>query len=363
MNVRCFYGGELCSEFLSYLRSALLSNSVIPLYVIASTRTSLIPGISLAGANPELTLLTPTLDVEYLLMGRVLSMDLIPTTPEGIPTPALITRACLNLVGLKGLVVNAGVFKDPKVPHVVLPSKCVGGRIDTEYALPKGTSERLFNEAKLLGSSMGRYFKLVVIGESMAGGTTTALSIMSALGFNAWGRVSSSAPNNPLKLKEEVVKKALSRLRGNESVFEINDLVGDPLHISIAGLAVGALKVGAKVLLGGGTQMCAVLAILNRLGITGSNSLAIGTTSWLVKFTPTIKDLVSDILPTVPIIYADLSFSNSRFEGLRKYEVGYVKEGVGAGASAILALAKGFDVEEVVKSIEDEYERVIKSVK
>ena len=363
MDVRCFYGDRVCSEFLSYLRSALLSNSVIPLYVIASTRTSLIPGISLAGANPDLTLLTPTLDVEYLLTGGVLSLDVIPTTPEGIPTPALITRACLNLVGLKGLVVDAGVFREPKVPHVVLPSRCVGGRVDSEEALPRGTSERLFNEAKLLGNSIGRYFKLVVIGESMAGGTTTALSIMTALGFNAWGKVSSSAPNNPLKLKEEVVRKALNRLTGNESVFEINDLVGDPLHISIAGLAVGALEAGAKVLLGGGTQMCAVLAILSRLGITGDNSLAIGTTSWLVKFTPTIKDLVSNILPNTPIIYADLSFSNSRFEGLRKYEVGYVKEGVGAGASAILALARGYSTKEVIRSIEDEYERVVKGVK
>ncbi len=354
--VKCFHGE--CSSFIEFIEGSLRDSSVLPVVTIASTRTSLIPGISLAGAEPKLTLLTPTLDVEYLISGEVLTLKLIPTTPEGIPTPALITRACFKLLNLSALVVNAGAFKEPKVPTASLPSRVVGGRIDVEEALPKGTSESLFREAKYLGRLLGSYADLIVIGESMAGGTTTALSIMTALGFNAWGRVSSSSPKNPLSLKEEVVRKALSRLRSGLDVFAVNDLVGDPLHVSIAGLALGAIEAGSRVLLGGGTQMCAVLAILKKLGRLRSDYLAIGTTSWLVRFTPSIKDLVIDIEPKVPIIYSDLSFSNSRFSGLRSYEVGYVKEGVGAGAASILAMLSGFSRDEVLGAIESEYERV-----
>ncbi|MEM2302276.1 MAG: TIGR00303 family protein, partial [Sulfolobales archaeon] len=43
---------------------AIDPQNCVPIYVIASTRTSTIPGISIAGASPELTLYTPALDVE-----------------------------------------------------------------------------------------------------------------------------------------------------------------------------------------------------------------------------------------------------------------------------------------------------------
>jgi NaMN:DMB phosphoribosyltransferase len=42
----------------------------------------------------------------------------------------------------------------------------------------------------------------------------------------------------------------------------------------------------------------------------------------------------------VPILAADIDFTPSRFEGLKAYEKGIVKEGVGAGGAAIAAMAK-----------------------
>jgi len=78
------------------LRGEVLQEESLCVYVIASTKTSTIPGISLAGQAPLFTLFTPTLDVEYLYHGAPVSFPVIPTTPEGIPTPAIITLQLLN---------------------------------------------------------------------------------------------------------------------------------------------------------------------------------------------------------------------------------------------------------------------------
>ncbi|MEM3511163.1 MAG: hypothetical protein QXY80_00740, partial [Candidatus Jordarchaeales archaeon] len=59
--------------------------------VIGNTETAKIPGISAAGKNPELTDYTPAADVELLFYGECRCIDGVPVTPEGIPTPALIT--------------------------------------------------------------------------------------------------------------------------------------------------------------------------------------------------------------------------------------------------------------------------------
>jgi NaMN:DMB phosphoribosyltransferase len=50
-----------------------------------------------------------------------------------------------------------------------------------------------------------------------------------------------------------------------------------------------------------------------------------------------ITGLVRDIVPEVPIAYTMLSFSNAPYIGLRLYECGYVKEGVGAGGTTVIA--------------------------
>jgi uncharacterized protein (TIGR00303 family) len=326
------------------------------IYTIASTRTSTIPGISIAGATPHLTLYTPALDVEYLVIGKARSLNVIPVTPDGIPTPAVLTRACLSLLGSKVFIVDSGSYVEPMVTHFDLSSRVVGGSIDSEQALEPGTSERLFREARILGRLFGGLFRTVLIGESMPGGTTTAMAILSALGHRA--SVSSASRDNPLDLKRRIVSAALTRITRSMDIYSINDRVGDPLHISIAGIAVGVLEKGSRVILAGGTQMAAVVAIAKRIrGFL--DGVTIATTRWVINDrTADLTGMIEEIAPETGLAYLDIDLSSSPYPGLRKYEEGYVKEGVGAGGTCFMALLRGHNSGEVLEAIYREYRGV-----
>ncbi|MGF3573592.1 MAG: nicotinate mononucleotide-dependent phosphoribosyltransferase CobT, partial [Candidatus Bathyarchaeia archaeon] len=61
---------------------------------------------------------------------------------------------------------------------------------------------------------------------------------------------------------------------------------------------------------------------------------------------------------------ADIDFNQSRFGGLRAYEAGVVKEGVGAGGAAIAAMAKSegsITKDTLLREIERNYERLVAS--
>ena len=115
--------------------------------------------------------------------------------------------------------------------------------------------------------------------------------------------------------------------------------VGDPMMAAMTGLVIGGAKQG-PVLMAGGTQMTAVLAVINALNPEALCNVAIGTTRWVAK------DVKSDICGIVkqfydvPVLAADLDFGRSKYPGLRIYETGLVKEGVGAGGASIAAMAK-----------------------
>lgn len=358
--VKVLYNEEGWEKFVGRGLSYVLS-----VYFIASTKVSTIPGISVAGSDPGLTLYTPALDVEYLMTGAPRTLRVIPTTPDGIPTPALLTRVALGLSGIPHIVVDCGSYADPKVPHVDIPGRSVGGRIDVEDALPHDIVVRLFDNSRTLGLALGSEGSLLVVGESMPGGTTTAMATIEALGYRAVGRVSSASPTNPHGLKREVFERAVGRVGKSlpvESAFEAASHFGDPLHISLAGFLAGAIERGSRVLLSGGTQMCAVLAIARALGLRLAGRAAIGTTRWIAKDASSdIVGLVRDVYPEVPIVYIDLDLSNSAYWGLRAYEEGYVKEGVGAGGTLIVsAMLKGFTPAELLGAVHEEYERVLR---
>ncbi len=362
--MRCVSGLGDCSSVLGGLRKGVL----LGVYVIASTKTSTIPGISVAGASPEATLYTPALDVEYLYLGMPVGMSVIPVTPEGLPTPAVITRSCIELGKIPAVIVDAGSAIRPKVPHVTLPSRVVGRRIDVAAALPSGTARKLYSEAKLLGRRLAAGgAHAFIVGESMPGGTTTAMAILAGLGYDALGKTSSSSPNNPVELKVKVVEKALYRLRQEvkcdpSNPFGIIDCVGDPLHVALAGFAVGALTEGSTVLLAGGTQMAAVLAIMKAVDpdVLKHGNVAIGTTKWVIEDESSdLKGLVKEVSPSTSVMFTELSFSDSPCPGLRMYEEGYVKEGVGAGGTSIAVEVKGFKLSGIKEAIYKEYERLI----
>ena len=154
--------------------------------------------------------------------------------------------------------------------------------------------------------------------------------------------------------------RALERARGLGDVFEKIDEVGDPVHVSIAGLARGAAEAGALVGLAGGTQMAAVLAILARTSPSILDRVGVLTTPWIINDTSAdMAGLVRDIAPSVPVIATRFSFQGTRHRGLRAYDEGFVKEGVGAGGALVLGVARGLGLEELRRLIEEEYERVL----
>jgi len=72
------------------------------------------------GKHPELTDYTPPADVELLLSGRCKCIPGVPVTPQGIPTPALITLSALRLANILALVANGGLKTNPYVPFLDL---------------------------------------------------------------------------------------------------------------------------------------------------------------------------------------------------------------------------------------------------
>ncbi|MEM2312788.1 MAG: TIGR00303 family protein [Candidatus Nezhaarchaeales archaeon] len=330
--------------------------------VIGSTETAKIPGISAAGKYPELTDYTPPADVELLLLGFCRCMQGVPVTPEGIPTPALITMSALKLADIPALVVNGGVKVKPHVPFLDLGGK-PGGDIRTGKAVEN--VEEILSRAKIAGENLSKTADYLVIGESIPGGTTTALGVMLAMGIDAKGKVSSSMPNNPHELKIKTVEEGLKASKitpgslANDPIKAIS-LIGDPMIPAFAGLILGAAY-NVPVLVAGGTQMGAVLAVVKALDKDALRNVAVGTTRWIITDgTADLRGIVSQIA-AVPILAVDLNFARSRFEGLKAYEEGAVKEGVGAGGAAISAMAKSkgsISKSALLEEIEKNYERL-----
>ena len=194
-----------------------------------------------------------------------------------------------------------------------------------------------------------------MIGESIPGGTTTALGVLNAFGLDS--NVSSSMPENPLDLKKRTVEIAIKRITSNDP-FELISQVGDPMIATVAGMLIGASDI-SKVILAGGTQMTAVLLFAKHLGYKKEN-VSIGTTRYIVDDTDAgFLDTVKKI-DDIPVLVSDPKLDKSSISGLRSYSEGFVKEGVGAGGSIVAAVLKtGINSEKFLKLVEEEYNRVL----
>ncbi|HMK94462.1 MAG TPA: TIGR00303 family protein [Candidatus Limnocylindrales bacterium] len=314
-----------------------------PLFIctIATTQTGKIPGISAAGQHPELTDYTPPADAELLLLGKCKCIDGVPVTPEGIPTPALITMSALHLADIPVIIVSGGLRVKPQIPFLELGGS-PGRDIRTGNAVDN--VKEVIDRAKIAGAQFAKLADYLVIGESIPGGTTTALGVLSALGVKAEGKVSSTLPENPHSLKVQAVKAGLAAAGESFGSLAKNPIraissVGDPMMAAFSGLVLGAAS-QVPVLMAGGTQMSAILAVVNALEPEVLCSVAVGTTRWIAKDKSSdLKGIVMQFCD-VPILAANLDFGTSRFSGLQTYETGLVKEGVGAGGASIAAMAK-----------------------
>lgn len=299
--------------------------------ILANTLLSTVPGVSGAGPSPEKTLLTPVLDAELIATGDVSSYPFKPNTPTGCPTPSTITRAMLSLCGLRPFFVNAGLRHTPTVPCYDLYGK-IGEDPRFRNAVPE--AQALFSHGETLGNILSRTCDLLVIAECVPGGTTTALCVLRALGYDA--AVSSSFAENPVSIKEEICSKALARISsdGITSPLDIVRYTGDPMMPVAAGMIS---SYSGPVLLAGGTQMLSVAALTKALGLVPP---AVVTTSY-VRDDPTanVDHLARQIGSRM--YYVDPGFGSLGHSGLARYCIGEVKEGFGAGGAMCLAHLMG----------------------
>ena len=166
-------------------------------FVISYTETCEIPGITIAGANQDFVKFTSPADAEFLHYGYCKCIDSIPVTPDGKPTPAIITKVALETASIPHLVINAGSKVLPDIPFFETGLE-PGKNISKESAMDRFFVLRAIDYGRILGRTLASLTDCLVIGESIPGGTTTAMAVMKGLNIDA--KVSSSIPNNPLEL-------------------------------------------------------------------------------------------------------------------------------------------------------------------
>ncbi|MCH2603783.1 MAG: TIGR00303 family protein [Candidatus Nitrosopelagicus sp.] len=340
---------ECAKEFINSLEKSQFNFCL----VISYTETSEIPGITIAGADKEFLKFTSPADAEFLRHGHCKCIDTIPMSPDGKPTPALLTKVALDSAKIPHFIINAGSKISPNIPHFDSQLE-FGKNISESTALsPEKVSEAV-EFGKIIGKSICRPNECLVIGESIPGGTTTALAVLNGFGINT--SVSSSMPNNPIEIKNQAVDKALKRLESDDPINVISEL-GDPMIPVVAGILSESSKI-THVILAGGTQMTAVLAFAKRIGYNQQN-IAVGCTSYIIddvdaKFLETIKQI-----DDIPVLSVDPLLSQSKFPGLKSYSEGFVKEGAGAGGCMIASLLKTrMTSDKLLELIEKEYERI-----
>jgi uncharacterized protein (TIGR00303 family) len=306
--------------------------------ILSNSDIANVPGISGAGSSKDYIQYTPAADAEIVSSGQLKTIEVMPDAPSGTVTPAVLTRAGLNLSQSTHLLINSGLKVVPGVPYYDFRTKH-GSDIRLAPGVPDAYAIR--KAAKKLAACCD--CDLAVIGETIPGGTTTALCVLRALGFT--DSVSSSFATNPMPLKEQVTNEAMRRasispgeLR-NDPMRAI-ELFGDPMMPCAVGLIEGFVRFGKEVILAGGTQMGAVGAALRALNV--SNDLVLATTKYVfadqsARFLRLVKALHIDAFS------ADPGFAKSSLKALQKYEEGEVKEGVGAGGAMTLAYLRGYD--------------------
>ena len=346
------YGSE---EILEYLKEA-----VDPVFIctIGTTETSLIPNLSGAGATPELTEYTPAADSELMVLGRVKCMENIPQTVVGeaaAPTPALLTKASLEIADTPFVIADAGCKIKPSVEYMKL-----GNDYGRDIRTGKGVLNPLeiYENARELGAELARRHPILIIGESIAAGTTTALGVLKALGYDANEKVSGSMPHNPHDIKIKVVDEGLKNSSlnpetDNIDAFQAIGSVGDPTLAAISGFVLGVDE-QIPVILAGGTQMAAACAIIKSIKPHFDFSkINLATTVYVVgDETADLLNLIEQIDDNITVHSVDPKFELSKHEGLKNYVNGFVKEGAGAGGAMFTAIVRGIPVDKLREKIE-----------
>lgn len=321
--------------------------------VIGTTETATINGISAAGADPSVMKHTPAADAEIVEYGTSVFAPVLPKSPTGCPTPAIVSRAVRDILGFPVRTVTAGLTHPTAVPRISLEAN-PGKDIREEVAVP--ATQTIYSNAKTVGSLLSA--DSIYLGESIPGGTTTAMGVLTALGEpNA---VSSSLPNNPQNLKQTVIAEGLqaSEIRPGGLYGRPLDAItfmGDPVQAALMGIAEGALEAGISVILSGGTQMLAIAALLRHGGI--DRPLTIATTSFIQQDdSANLKNPCKDL--DVELIVTDPEFDSANHIAFNRFCAGEAKEGVGMGGVLAMANETNIPMETVRDRIRDCYDEI-----
>mgnify|MGYP002780758350 FL=1 len=354
--------------------------------ILGFTETGLIPGISAAGATPEHRRYTAIADAEFLSQGCQPNPQYpLPPLTAGA-SPVLITRAVVETLSLPIYLFNAGLPQPPSVPAIDLGGTSANC-LTSGNALELATVKHLFEQGLTWGKKLAQNHpsSYLILGECVVGGTTTSLSVLTGLGIKAAGKVNSSHPQCNHAQKWAIAQAGLQAARerwgaggAEEEITSLSPLsplsclspeplkliaaVGDPMQVVVAGMAIAASRT-TGVMLAGGTQMLAVYALMQDLALKYAlnwqpEQIVVGTTRWVAE-DPTGDTVgLAQEIGSVTLLATQLSFATSRYEKLQAYERGYVKEGVGAGASCIAAsLYQGWKQTQLIQAIEQLAER------
>ncbi|MBE0515145.1 nicotinate-nucleotide--dimethylbenzimidazole phosphoribosyltransferase [Sulfurimonas sp.] len=325
-------------------------------FLLASsvTKTCEIEGITQAGI-PRMIPLTPTLDAEFIVNGKVYSLGELAETPTGVPTPAIITRAVHNLTPFSAVeILDLGVSKTPQ------NSTCHHFGIEPSGSIASGAeidAKTIFQKGFKAGESYELRGNYLILGESTPGGTTTASATAAALGYDCREKFSSSFCNVPNNIKGETINKALSLINDEMSNFEKLSHVSDNMLLFCAGFIMSASR-RFHIVLGGGTQMAACLLIADKLREdvlmrVKHENITIATTLWVAKDENSDIAHILSLLSYKPhALYTTFSFEKATIPVLKKYDEGEAKEGVGAGAAMAYAASTNIERSRLLEEIE-----------
>ena len=339
-----------------YFIESLRGKKATFMLALSNTKTASIEGITQAGI-PGMIHLTPTLDSEFVCTGEVRSLENIAETPKGVPTPALITRG-VHLLAPYGRVelLNLGLEVAPKVQYF----KVHEFNIEPSQSIAKGANinaQELFQKGIDFGQNYECKDEYIILGESVPSGTTTAMATAIGLKHKVKEYFSSSFKDVPTDVRENTLKLALSHLAHKDDIFTVLSKVSDNMLIFNAGFILG-LNNRVPLVLAGGTQMVAVLLIVDRMlklmgGTMKSSNLSLCTTKWIAEEKESdIKALLELLSLPINAYYADFDFSLTTHPALKLYDEGEAKEGVGAGGALMYGFLNGLSKEQITKQVE-----------
>ena len=324
---------------------------------LSNTQTANIQGITQAGI-PGSIHLTPTLDSEFLCTGEVRSLPGIATTPKGVPTPALITRAIHLLKPFSNIeLINLGLDTQPKLNYFKIHNFDLNpsGAINQNSTID---ALDIFSKATAFGQSYECKDEYIILGESVPSGTTSARATSLALGYDCDELFSSSFNHVPNSIRDSVVSEALQNINKNDDVFSILSKVSDNMIIFVAGFILG-LNNRIPIILAGGTQMASVLLVVNSIlrqmnGKIQTSNLSLCTTLWVYEDSHSdIKALINMLDFDLNTYYSDFDFMLSNHPALGLYDQGEAKEGVGAGAALAYGSLNGLNSEKITRKVEE----------